>query len=103
MGTPSCEATLHFFLPPNWRSIIKGMSFHLRPHNFFSKRPLVSKCRETNKYNTELNDLRKIICWRKSKVTGERISVCNVTEKLIKHGINCLPCSFTNDVIDLLP
>ena len=31
--------------------------------------------------NTQLNDLRKIICLRKSEVTVERISVCNVTEK----------------------
>ena len=30
---------------------------------------------------TKLNDLRKIICLRKSKVSVERISVCNVIEK----------------------
>ena len=30
--------------------------------------------------NTELNDSRKIICLRKSEVSVERISVCNVTE-----------------------
>ena len=41
----------------------------------------------------ELNDLRVIICLRKSKVTVERIfiveriSVCNVTEKLMEHTI----------------
>ena len=53
--------------------------------------------------NTELNDLRIIICLKKSDVTVERISVCNVTEKLMEHSIHCLPCSNTNDVIDLLP
>ena len=31
--------------------------------------------------NTELNDLRKIICLRKSEVSVESISVCNVIEK----------------------
>ena len=50
-----------------------------------------------------LNDLRIIICLRKSEVTVENISVCNVIEKLMEHGIHCLPCSGTNDVIDLLP
>ena len=52
--------------------------------------------------NTELNDLRIIICLRKSEVTVEMISVYNVTEKLMDHGIHCLPCSFTNDAIYLL-
>ena len=51
--------------------------------------------------NKELNDLR--ICLRKSKDIVERISVRNVTEKLMEYGINCLPCSCTNDVIELLP
>ena len=27
--------------------------------------------------------------------------VSNVNEKLVEHGIHCLPCSYTNDVIDL--
>ena len=54
-------------------------------------------------YNMELNDLRIIICLRKSEVTVERISVCNVTEKLLEHGIHSLPCSYTIDIIDLLP
>ena len=49
--------------------------------------------------NTELNDLRIIICLKKSDVTVERISVCNVTEKLMEHSIHCLPCSNTNDVV----
>ena len=50
----------------------------------------------------ELNDLRIIICLRKSEVTVERISVCNVIEKLLGHGIHCLPCSYTNDIINML-
>ena len=35
----------------------------------------------TNK--TKSNDLRKIICLRKSKASVERISVCDVMEKLV--------------------
>ena len=46
-------------------------------------------------YTSELNDLRKIICLRKSEVSVESISVCYVTEKSEKHGIHCLPCSYT--------
>ena len=46
---------------------------------------------------TGLNNLRKIICLRKSEVSVERISVCNVTENLLGHAIHCLPCSYTND------
>ena len=52
--------------------------------------------------NTELNDLRIIICLKKSGATIERISVCNATEILMEHGIHCLPCSSSNDIIDLL-
>ena len=51
--------------------------------------------------NTELNDLRMIVCLRKPEVTVERISVCNVTEKMMEHGIHCLSCTYTNDVIDI--
>ena len=53
--------------------------------------------------NTELNDLRKIICFRKSEVSVEKISACHVTENLVKRGIHYLPCFYTNDVIDVLP
>ena len=49
--------------------------------------------------NTELNDLKMIIYYRKFEVPVERVSVCNVTKKLKK----CMSCSDTNDVIDLLP
>ena len=52
--------------------------------------------------NTKFNALSKIICLRKFEVSGERISICNVIEKLAEHGIHCLPCSYTNDVIDML-
>ena len=52
--------------------------------------------------NTELNDMRRISCLRKSEVSVQRISVCNVTENLAEHSIHCLPCSYTNDVIDVL-
>ena len=34
--------------------------------------------------NAELNDLRKSISLRKSEVSFERISVCNVTERLME-------------------
>ena len=33
-------------------------------------------------HNTELNELRKIIGLRKSEVSIERISICNVTKNL---------------------
>ena len=46
--------------------------------------------------NMELNDLRKIICLRKTEVFTGRI--CNVIEVSMEHG-NCLPCSNTNDII----
>ena len=49
----------------------------------------------------ELNELRIIICLRESEFFEKRISVCNVIEKLAAYAIRCLPCSNTNDVIDL--
>ena len=51
-------------------------------------------------YNTELNDLRIIICLRKSEDT---VTVCNVIENLAGHGIQSLPCCYTSDVINMLP
>ena len=54
-------------------------------------------------YNTEFNDLRKIICLRESEVSVDRISVCDVIKNLAENGIHCLPWSYTNDVIDMLP
>ena len=42
---------------------------------------------------SDFNELRKNICLRKSEVSVERVSVCNVTENLAEHGIHCLPCS----------
>ena len=53
--------------------------------------------------NTELNDLRRIICLRKYEVSVERISVCNVIKNLAEHGIHYLPCSYTNGVKKILP
>ena len=50
--------------------------------------------------NTELNKLRKNICLRKSEVYVKK-TVSNIIEKLVEHGIHCLPCSYTNDMIDL--
>ena len=41
--------------------------------------------------------------FEKTEATDERISVCNVIEKLMEHSIHCLPCSYTNDFIDLSP
>ena len=41
------------------------------------------------------------ICLRKSKITVVRISLCIGIEKLMEHGIHCVPCFYTNDVIDL--
>ena len=50
-----------------------------------------------------INNLRKNICLRKSEVLVERISACYVIENLAEHDIHCLPCFFTNDVINILP
>ena len=47
--------------------------------------------------------IEKVICLRKSEVSVERISVCNVDENLAKHGIHCQPCSYTNGVTDMSP
>ena len=41
---------------------------------------------------------RIIICLRKSGVSVERISGCNVIENFVEHGIHYLPCSFTNEL-----
>ena len=38
-------------------------------------------------FNTELNDFRKYICLRKSKLSVERISVCYVFENLAEAGM----------------
>ena len=51
--------------------------------------------------NTTLNDLRKIICSRKSEVSVERVSACNDIENLAEHGTHCTPFSYTNDVINI--
>ena len=56
-----------------------------------------------NVLNTGLNDLRIVVCLRKKIISIERMSGFNFIENLAEHGTNCLPCSDTNDVIDLLP
>ena len=61
------------------------------------------QCKIRKHLKHELNDLKIIICLRKSEITVERISVCDVIEKLMEHGIHCLSCSYINDVIDLFP
>ena len=53
------------------------------------------------KIHTERNDLREIIRLRKSEVSVEIISFCNAIENLAEHGINCLPYSYDNDVINM--
>ena len=50
--------------------------------------------------NTELNDLRKSICLRKSDLLLREFQF---VMSLMEQGIHCLPCSYINDVIDLLP
>ena len=47
-----------------------------------------------NDTNAELNDLRKFIFMRKSEVSVERISACDVNENFVEHDIHCLPWSF---------
>ena len=36
--------------------------------------------------NTEINDLRKIICLRKSDIFVKRIAVYNAIKQLVEHG-----------------
>ena len=57
---------------------------------------------EDSTYSTELNDLRVIVCLRKPEVTVVIISVCNVTVKLMEHGVHYFPCSYTSEVINML-
>ena len=44
--------------------------------------------------NTEFNDLTMNICLRKS--------IGKVIENLVQLGLYCLPCSFVNDIINIL-
>ena len=53
-------------------------------------------------YTQQAHDVVKIICLKKCEVSVERISVCNVIENLAEHGIHCLQCCYTNDVINML-
>ena len=47
-------------------------------------------------------EIKSIWPYCSSVSSVERISVCKVIEKMEEQGIHCLPCSYTNDVIDLL-
>ena len=47
---------------------------------------------EIDTINRELNDLRKIVCFRKSEVFVERIFVFTATEKLVERNIHHLSC-----------
>ena len=40
---------------------------------------------------------------RNSEVSANEISICNAIEKMAKHVMHYLPCSDTDDVINLLP
>ena len=62
----------------------------------------VVSCRITLLKLTNLR-IHVIICLRKPEVTVERILVCNVIEQMMEHGIDCFSCSYTNDVINMLP
>ena len=77
---------------------IKGSHFVLK---VFASRHIGLLCKKV--FNTELNGSRKIVCLRKSEVSVERISVCNVIENLAERNIHCLSCSFSDDVINYSP
>ena len=36
-----------------------------------------------------------------ANMLDKKKKVSNVTEKLVEHGIHCLPCSYINDVTDI--
>ena len=80
--------------------LIKNCSIALESVPHFGR--ALSFTEENNHKNRDLNYLRKIICLRKSEVSVERISVCNGIENFVKHGIQCLPCSYTDDVMNML-
>ena len=89
--------TWHFsWFPVRWLSEQVNSAWS----KFLSIRSLLLISKPVMK-NSELNDLRKN-CLRKSEVSVERIPVCKVIENLVEHGIHCLSCSYTNDVIDML-
>ena len=78
------------------RSIDDILKTDFGPHmmHFGSLKPILGEfclgnffAENVRDLNTELTDLRIIICLRKSEVTVERIVVRNVIEKLMEHGI----------------
>ena len=113
MGTLSGQTTLYFCLLFNRfeRFNLNRNNFLLKQHiyhfkciahcgkvSFFSKKQ-TGKSHVTRNY---VNDLRKIICLRKSKVSVETHLVSRALEKLAEHAIHSLPCFYTSDVIYLL-
>ena len=71
-------------------------------NNIQKKKKQIKKQQQKNNNKKQFNDLRIIICLKKSEVTIVIISVCNVIENLAEHGIGCLPYSYINDILDLL-
>ena len=57
----------------------------------------------TTKHLDPPYDERQIICLRKSEVYVKKneTTLSNVTEKMVELSIHCLPCSYTNDVINI--
>ena len=53
--------------------------------------------------NTELNDLKIIVCLRKSEVSVQRISAVMSLNKLAEHSRYYLSCSYITNVINLFP
>ena len=49
--------------------------------------------------NTELNDLRKIICLRKTNLCLKEKQFLMFLKKLVEHGIHFLLFSYINDII----
>ena len=50
--------------------------------------------------NREFYYLRIIICLRKTEFLLKEFQ-CDAIENLVEHGVHCLPCSYTNDVINM--
>ena len=51
-------------------------------------------------FKKELNALKKYLFEKNLKFMLKK-AVSNIIEKLVEHGIHCLPCSYTKDIIDL--
>ena len=53
-------------------------------------------------YSTELNDVRIIIVSENLTLLLKEVQFV-MPLKIMEHGIHYLPCSYTNDVINMLP